>query len=86
MPNIEIYSGDYCPFCQRAKGLLRQRGYAYTEYNVQLDSTKREEMKIRSVGARTIPQVFINGRHVGDCDALYALDRKGELADWLARA
>jgi glutaredoxin 3 len=85
MPKIEIYSGDYCPFCQRAKGLLTQRGYVYTEYNVQLDSTKREEMMIRSVGARTIPQVFINGRHVGGYDALYALDRKGELADWLAR-
>jgi glutaredoxin 3 len=83
MPSIEIYSGDYCPFCQKAKTLLKQRGYDYTEYNVQLDNSKREEMRIRTAGARTIPQIFINGRHVGGCDDLYALDRKGELGRWV---
>jgi len=84
MPSIEVYSGDYCPFCQKAKALLKQRGYDYTEYNVQMDASRREEMRIRTAGARTIPQIFINGRHVGGCDDLYALDRKGELSPLVA--
>ncbi len=86
MAKIEIYSGDYCPFCMRAKALLRERGLEFTEYNVQLDPAKREDMLIRSKGARTIPQIFINDRHVGGCDDLYALDRKGELEKWVANA
>jgi len=80
---IEIYSGGYCPYCLRAKALLRKRGLAFVEYDVQLEPARREEMLRRSNGARTIPQIFINGRHVGGCDDLYALDRSGELAAWL---
>lgn len=84
MAKIEVYSGDYCPYCVRAKALLAQRGLEFTEYNVQSEPEKRTEMAKRAPGARTIPQIFINDRHVGGCDDLYALDRKGELDKWVA--
>ncbi len=80
---IEIYSGDYCPYCVRAKSLLKQRNLEFIEYNVQLDPEKRDEMMSRSNGGRTIPQIFINDKHVGGCDDLFALDKKGQLEDWL---
>ncbi len=81
---IEVYSGDYCPYCVRAKSLLSQRELTFTEYNVQQDPSLREEMMKRSNGGRSIPQIFINDKHVGGCDDLYALDKKGELEAWLA--
>jgi len=84
MTKIEIYSGNFCPYCIRAKSLLKQRGLSFTEYNVQAEPDKRMEMLERAGGARTIPQIFINDRHVGGCDELYALDRKGELDAWLS--
>lgn len=84
MAKIEVYSGSYCPYCERAKKLLAQRGLEFTEYDVQAEPERRDEMALRAPGARTIPQIFINDRHVGGCDDLYALDRKGELDNWLA--
>ncbi|MDX8403714.1 MAG: glutaredoxin 3 [Mariprofundaceae bacterium] len=84
MANIEVYSGGFCPYCVRAKSLLKQRGLEFTEYDVQAEPEKRKEMLERSKGARTIPQIFINNRLVGGCDELYALDRKDELAKWVA--
>ncbi|MDQ7002116.1 MAG: glutaredoxin 3 [Ghiorsea sp.] len=81
---IEIYSGDYCPYCVRAKSLLKQRNLDFIEYNVQQEPDKRAEMMKRSNGGRSIPQIFINDKHVGGCDELYALDKKGQLADWLS--
>ena len=81
--NVEVYSGDFCPYCMRAKSLLKKKGIAFTEYNVQRENTRRDEMLIRAKGARTIPQIFIGDRHVGGCDELYALERKGELDSWL---
>jgi len=83
MSKVEIYSGDFCPYCVRAKSLLKQKGIAFTEYNVKKEADKRDEMLSRTNGARTIPQIFINDRHVGGCDDLYALDKKGELTTWL---
>ena len=80
---IEIYSGDYCPYCVRAKSLLKKRGLNFIEYNVQQEPEKRVEMMKRSNGGRSIPQIFINDKHVGGCDELYALDRKGQLDAWL---
>ncbi len=80
---IEIYSGDYCPYCVRAKSLLKKRGLNFIEYNVQQEPEKRVEMMKRSNGGRSIPQIFINDQHVGGCDELYALDRKGQLDAWL---
>jgi len=83
MAKVEVYSGDYCPYCSRAKALLTQRDIEFTEYNVQNEPERRQEMAKRAPGARTIPQIFINDRHVGGCDDLYALDRQGELSNWL---
>jgi len=83
MAKIEVYSGDYCPYCTRAKALLTQRELAFVEYNVQDEPERRVEMAKRAPGARSIPQIFINDKHVGGCDDLYALDRKGELQNWL---
>jgi glutaredoxin 3 len=80
---IEVYSGNFCPHCIQAKSLLKRRGLDYVEYNVQAQPEKRQEMLERTSGARTIPQIFINGRHVGGSDELHALDRKGELNQWL---
>jgi len=83
MAKIEVYSGDYCPYCMRAKALLKQRELEFVEYNVQQEPEKRVEMAERAPGVRTIPQIFINDKHVGGCDELYALDKKGELNSWL---
>jgi glutaredoxin 3 len=80
---IEIYSGDYCPYCVRAKSLLKKLNLPFIEYNVQSDPDKRVEMMKRSKGGRSIPQVFINDKHVGGSDELHALDRKGKLQSWL---
>ena len=84
MAKIEIYSGPFCPYCVRAKRLLSERSLAFVEYDVQADPGRRSEMLERSNGARTIPQIFINDRHVGGCDELYALDRMGDLKGWLS--
>ena len=83
MIKVEVYSGDFCPYCLRAKALLEKKGVSYSEYNVQRDADRRSEMLERSNGARTIPQIFIDGHHVGGCDDLYALERRGELDAWL---
>ncbi len=78
-PNIEVYSGDFCPYCVRAKSLLKQRGLSFIEYNVQQEPNKHAEMIKRSNGGRSIPQIFINNQHIGGCDDLYAIDKKGQL-------
>lgn len=83
MAKIEVYSGGYCPFCTRAKALLKKKGLGFTEYDVQAEPHRRAEMAERAPGARTIPQIFIDDRHVGGCDELYALEKKGELDAWL---
>ncbi len=83
MSKIEIYSGPFCGYCMRAKALLKKKGLDYTEYDVYADQDKRAEMVKRTDGGRSIPQIFINDRHVGGYDELHALDRKGELDDWL---
>jgi len=83
MPKIEIYSSSFCPYCVRAKALFKKKELAFTEYNIQADPSLRDEMLTRSDGARTVPQIFINDRHVGGCDELYALERRKELDSWL---
>ncbi len=85
MANIEVYSGDFCPYCIRAKALLKKKGLEFSEYNVRKDIKRQAEMSQRAPGARTIPQIFINDRHVGGCDELYALERRGELDQWVAQ-
>ena len=86
MATIELYSGGHCPYCVRAKSLLEKRDLAFVEYDVQAEPEMRDEMLRRTNGARTIPQIFINDRHVGGYDDLYALDKKGELEKWVANA
>jgi glutaredoxin 3 len=75
---VTIYVSDWCPYCQRAKGLLAQKNVAFSEINVEDDAKLREEMVARS-NRRTVPQIFIGDKHVGGCDDLFALDRSGEL-------
>lgn len=78
-PKIEIYTKFACPFCVRAKMLLKQKGVEFEEFDITLGGPKREEMLQRSPGARTVPQIFIGDVHVGGCDELQALDRAGKL-------
>lgn len=84
MAKVEIYTKDYCPFCHRAKALLERYGVRFTEYDLIAQPERTAEMRARSDGARTVPQVFINDRLVGGSDDLAALDRTGALADLLA--
>jgi len=84
MPTIEIYSSSYCPYCVRAKALFTKKGLEFVEYNIQTEPGRHDEMLERSNGARSVPQIFINDRHVvGGCDGLYVLERNKELDDWL---
>ena len=77
-PAVTLYVSDWCPYCQRAKGLLTQKNVDFREVNVEDDAQLREEMITRS-NRRTVPQIFIGGKHVGGCDDLFELDRSGEL-------
>ncbi|HME38849.1 MAG TPA: glutaredoxin 3 [Steroidobacteraceae bacterium] len=75
---VTLYTSDWCPYCQRAKGLLTRKNVVFSEINIEEDSKFREEMIARS-NRRTVPQIFIGDRHVGGCDDLFELDRSGEL-------
>ncbi|HEY6619676.1 MAG TPA: glutaredoxin 3 [Steroidobacteraceae bacterium] len=77
-PVVTVYVSDWCPYCQRAKGLLQHKQVVFNEINVEEDEKSREEMLARS-NRRSVPQIFIGDKHVGGCDELYALDRSGEL-------
>ncbi len=79
MAKVEMYTTAVCPYCVRAKDLLKRKGVSVIEYRVDTDDAKRDEMLERSGGRRTVPQIFINGQHVGGSDDLHALDSKGEL-------
>jgi len=77
-PEVVIYLAGWCPYCQRARSLLTAKGVPFREIDVDADPRLREEMIARS-GSRTVPQIFIGGKHVGGCDDLCALDGRGEL-------
>lgn len=79
MAQVEIYTTFWCPYCTRAKGLLEKKGVAFTEIDVGMDPAARDTMVEKSGGRRTVPQVFIDGQHVGGSDDLAALDRAGKL-------
>lgn len=79
MAKVEIYTKFLCPFCTRAKKLLETKGAAFEEYDISMGGPKRAEMIERSGGRTTVPQVFIDGRHIGGSDDLAALDRTGGL-------
>lgn len=78
MPHIEIYTAHICPYCVQAKTLFERKGVTYTEISAE-DNEVRIKMMERSNGMRSVPQIFINGEHIGGCDDLYALDRAGKL-------
>jgi len=78
MPRVLMYTTAACPFCQSAERLLVEKGVAIEKIRVDLRPELRAEMQQKS-GRRTVPQIWIGERHVGGCDDLYALDRKGEL-------
>ncbi len=84
MPQITVYSGPNCPYCDRAKALLKKKGAAFEDVNVKVDEAKLAEMMSKSNGKRTIPQIFIGGQHIGGCDDLYALESAGKLDALLA--
>lgn len=84
MPRIKIYTTPICPYCVRAKALLRKKGASYEEIDVFMDPDARDEMEAVSNGRRTVPQIFIGDKHVGGCDDLYALEREGQLDPLLA--
>ena len=84
MPEIEIYTQDWCGFCARAKQLLESKGAAYREIDAPGGTPEREEAMRRSGGRTTVPQIFIGGAHIGGCDDLVALERAGKLDALLA--
>ncbi|MBX9813595.1 MAG: glutaredoxin 3 [Sphingomonas sp.] len=84
MSKVEIYTKAFCPYCTRALKLLRGKPVEIEEYDITLGGPKRAEMLERAPGAMTVPQIFINGRHVGGSDDLAALERAGELDALLA--
>ncbi len=81
---VEIYASPFCGYCARAKSLLSRKGVDYIEYDVLADPPKRDEMVERAGGRTTVPQIFIDGAHVGGCDDLHALDAEGRLDKLLA--
>jgi glutaredoxin 3 len=84
MAKVEIYASQLCGYCAMAKRLLKSKGVAFEEYDVDANPALRAEMTRRANGARTVPQIFIDGVHVGGCDDLHALDRRGGLDPLLA--
>ena len=86
MAKVEIYTKFGCPYCARAKRLLEEKGADYEEYEINSMSGKRAEMLERSNGRTTVPQIFIDGRHVGGSDDLAELERAGRLDSLLQGA
>ncbi|WP_310498571.1 glutaredoxin 3 [Sandarakinorhabdus sp.] len=84
MAKVEVYTKFLCPFCTRAKALLTKKGAAFEEHDITLGGAGRSEMIARSGGRQTVPQIFIDGVHVGGSDDLAALDRAGQLDPMLA--
>jgi glutaredoxin 3 len=78
-PNIEIYTWQSCPYCIRAKALLKSKGVEFTEYSVDGDEQARSEMANRANGRRSVPQIFIDDAHIGGCDDLHDLDDSDKL-------
>ncbi len=84
MPKIEVFTQPWCPYCARALNLLSEKGAAFEEINAPHGSPEREQARTRSGGRTTVPQIFIDGRHIGGSDDLAALERAGKLDAFLA--
>jgi len=79
MAQVELYTTMWCPFCARARALLERKGVAYTNIDLDEEPNRRDEMVRRSGGRRTVPQIFIDGEHIGGCDDMMALEHAGKL-------
>ena len=84
MAKVEVYTKAFCPYCSRAMNLLAGKGVAVEEFDLTMGGPKRAEMLQRSNGRTTVPQIFIDGQHIGGSDDLAALDRDGKLDALLA--
>lgn len=80
---VEIYTWRTCPFCIRAKSLLKNKGVEFIEYSIDGDEVARNKMAQRANGRRSLPQIFINDDHIGGCDDIHALDSQGKLDELL---
>ena len=85
MKKIDIYTTPYCPFCKRAKSLLSSKNASYNEIDLSQEPEKFEEMIEKSNGAKTVPQIFVNDKHIGDCDFIHNLDSEGKLDDIIGK-
>lgn len=84
MARVEIYTKMTCPYCYRAKALLARKGVEAEEISVDMGGEKKQEMISRTGGRMTVPQIFIDGKHVGGCDDLFELEGMGKLDELLA--
>jgi glutaredoxin 3 len=85
-PKVEMYTWRSCPYCIRAKQLLKSKGVDFIEYSIDGDEAARSQMAKRANGRRSVPQIFINDQHIGGCDDLHELDWQGKLDQMLASA
>ena len=83
MARVEVYTSMLCGYCYRAKKLLESKGVTFEEIDVMMQPGRRAEMTTRSGGRTSVPQIFVDGRHIGDCDEIYALDAAGKLTPLL---
>ena len=78
MSDVVIYTSAFCPYCYRAKSLLDSKQVAYKEIDVTMSASKRQDMTAKA-GSRSVPQIFVGGQHIGDCDGIYRLEQQGKL-------
>jgi glutaredoxin 3 len=83
---VELYTTMFCPYCARARNLLQKKGVPFSDIDVMTDDERRQEMIARAGGRHTVPQIFIDGRHIGGSDELAALDLEGKLDPLLGLA
>ncbi|HAC64391.1 MAG TPA: glutaredoxin 3 [Cyanothece sp. UBA12306] len=83
--NVEIYTWQTCPFCIRAKFLLWWKGVSFTEYKIDGNEEARRKMAQRADGKRTVPQIFINNKHIGGCNELHQINDAHQLDSMLAQ-
>lgn len=79
MAKVTVYTREFCPYCTRALQLLKKKGVKFNEIKAGMDAKKKQEMIKRSNGGRTFPQIFIGDTHIGGCDDMMALERRGAL-------
>jgi glutaredoxin 3 len=79
MKKIEIYTSNYCPFCVKAKALLNKKKIKFYDIDVSNDGALREKMSVMANGARSVPQIFADNVHIGDCDKIHKLDQEKKL-------